>query len=280
MRGFVGVIPVSAYVSRCDAALSQLEAAGLRIPSNSRLRRYRDDLATIASYPGPVQTRSRALIERMLNDGMELLQLLTLLSVLGTRLSQNELDRINSGRPYAADDKDNQDGRNIQFQYFVAATLESCGVAVDLVEPDILAHFRGIPIAMPVKRVRSPKKLVRRVRECDAQCQRAGRDGVAVVDVSRLILREAHYLDVPDDGTAYALLENGEDRLVAEILRGFAAPAALFGVGLYAATPAIVAKKEIVTLSHFSFHPLRGASVARKELLQSLTSALSAALQS
>jgi hypothetical protein len=85
--------------------------------------------------------------------------------------------------------------RDIQFQLYVAAVLRRARFEVRNQEPDvgvIVGHHR---LAVACKRIRSPKKLVTRVKEGIQQIKRTGLQGWVALDLT-LLAAEPHELPV------------------------------------------------------------------------------------
>jgi len=74
------------------------------------------------------------------------------------------LRRSLGGAPLPAEESDSR-ARDAQFELYVAAVCRQAGVSVELAEPDAIVTTAGVRFGVAAKRVRSPNKVVVRVKE-------------------------------------------------------------------------------------------------------------------
>ena len=98
-----------------------------------------------------------------------------------------------SGAPVPSADR-NQNPRNLQFQYFLAAQLAHSGFTISLEEPDAVFVHENSNLGIAAKRPVSPRQLVRRVREGVTQLERTHNTGFIAVSLDRLLKPSDPYL--------------------------------------------------------------------------------------
>lgn len=121
------------------------------------------------------------------------------------------------------------DGRDTQFECFVAAVVSLGGAAVRFEEPDLLVTHGGETIAIAAKRPRSQKAAVRNVRKAIKQVAESALPGVVVVDFSTA-LHHGEYVqaDGIEDGRAH--VRRSTDEAIADIANQVGAVALDSGV--------------------------------------------------
>jgi hypothetical protein len=83
------------------------------------------------------------------------------------------------------DDREQSNGRNTQFELFVAAICQAAGfIPVDYREPDITCAVQGGHIGIAAKRIKSENQVKKRIPEAAKQIQRSGQSGVIALDTS------------------------------------------------------------------------------------------------
>jgi hypothetical protein len=195
-------------------------------------------------------TRTIRDVLRTLHAGIELIQLLTALNpTMVDRVPGAHIQQILSGKYYGPDERKKTTARDLQFQYFAQATLESCGIHTQSSEPDFLASVGSVCFGVAVKRISSPKKLRSRVRSADHQATRAGCRGFLFADVSRLAVGKTPLVEVDSDEMGMRLLEAQQDRIVADVLAVNVDN--VIGCIAYVSVPVIVGRAEPGTLTRF-----------------------------
>lgn len=97
------------------------------------------------------------------------------------------------GAPVPSADR-NQNPRNLQFQYFLAAQLAHSGFTVTLEEPDAMFVHEDTKLGIAAKRLVSSRQLTRRVREGIKQLQKTQSTGFIAVSLDRLLKMSDPYL--------------------------------------------------------------------------------------
>ena len=103
------------------------------------------------------------------------------------------LPELLSGAPVPNADR-NQNPRNLQFQYVLAAQLAHSGFTITLEEPDAMFVHENTKLGIAAKRPVSSRQLTRRVREGIKQLQKTQSIGFIAVSLDRLLKVSDPYL--------------------------------------------------------------------------------------
>ncbi len=115
----------------------------------------------------------------------ELRQLVTIVDGLGELAALRTVFRRLLEGPYGTlFSRVRDQGRDVQFELFVAAKLALGGLTVSLEEPDIAVQVAGQRIPIAAKRPRSPRGIKSALRGGCHQVARAGAKGFVAVDAS------------------------------------------------------------------------------------------------
>jgi len=124
------------------------------------------------------------------------------------------------------------DGRDIQFECFVAAVLELSGLAVAFEEPDLLLTAGGQTVAIAAKRPRSRRSILKNLQRGISQVRRSGSPGLVALDLSTA-LHHGDCINTNDVRGGALLLREATDSAVAELIprvRSNAQSSDVFGI--------------------------------------------------
>jgi len=121
------------------------------------------------SNPHRARSDFKALVKRMLHDSV---------------LPQN--------------DRQESEGRDSQFELFIAAICQSAGlIPVDYEEPDVTCTVQGIKFGIAAKRLKSITNLDKRVRKAAQQIERANQPGIVALDTCIALNRDNERITTP-----------------------------------------------------------------------------------
>jgi hypothetical protein len=95
------------------------------------------------------------------------------------------LDRLLSDSVLPQDDRKESEGRDAQFELYIAALCQNAGLSpVAYEEPDVTCMVDGIKFGVAAKRIKSLSQLEKHVRKGAKQIQRSGLPGVVALELS------------------------------------------------------------------------------------------------
>jgi hypothetical protein len=95
----------------------------------------------------------------------------------------NLLKKIVSDSPLPQHDREHSPGRDAAFELYVGAACQSAQFSpVNFEEPDVTCMWEGTKYAIPAKRIKNEKKIVRRVREATDQIRKCGLPGIIALE--------------------------------------------------------------------------------------------------
>ncbi len=163
--------------------IASIEAAGVRVPPSSRLKRMHDLLVADEGMIEPSDPEFETALEA--ERDMQLLAFV--FDQLAAAEPNDEYRRLvkkvvdDSVLPNH--DRTQSVGRNAAFELFVGAICTSAQMlSVAWEEPDVTCVFDGIKYAFAAKRLKSVNSLLARVRKAVEQIDRSGLPGVIALD--------------------------------------------------------------------------------------------------
>src|SRR6266850_2827534 len=121
----------------------------------------------------------------------ELQELETIITELGSpdvlAMWRHKFDVLFSGHVFPEGDKAGTPARDMQFELYFPAWCRRAAFITRCDEPDVIIQDGDVELAAAIKRVKSEKKLLRRIREADEQICHSTKQGVVVVDISHLV---------------------------------------------------------------------------------------------
>jgi len=103
---------------------------------------------------------------------------------------RHQIQTALGGAELEEDDK-NTGSRNLLFEIFVAAVLSACDFVVRPREPDLQVWIATNWTSVACKRIASPRKIRRRIKEAVDQIGRCGRPGIVACNLDRVLLETA-----------------------------------------------------------------------------------------
>lgn len=176
-------LPWAAVVEHAREVIDGFAKLGLTPHPQSRVARY----VELLDHPPPIDERSVDIsLYPFLHYRIDVRMLRTILRQLGDNQEFRPLlSELLSG-PQLRQRREKSSVRDLQFQLYLAAVLHRAGLTVVNEEPDIGVNIGCRRFAIAVKRVRSPKKLLVRVKEGIEQIRRSGRQGWVALDLTLL----------------------------------------------------------------------------------------------
>jgi hypothetical protein len=162
--------------------LNSFESAGIRVAPSSRLARMNKIFAAsgfIASNHPDFEIAIEA--ERDLQ----------LLGFAFDQFAEYErttpfvelLKKIVSDSPLPQHDREHSPGRDAAFELYVGAVCQSAQLLpINFEEPDVTFLWQGTKYAIPAKRIKNEKKIVRRIREATDQIRKCGLPGIVAIE--------------------------------------------------------------------------------------------------
>jgi len=89
-----------------------------------------------------------------------------------------------SGSNLPESEKSKTQARDRQFEFYIAALCKRSGLVVQLAEPDIILKHPVMEFCIAAKRIKSPNKLRRRIREAVRQIALVAVDGIICLDLT------------------------------------------------------------------------------------------------
>lgn len=197
--------------------ISYIEGSGLSVHPGSRLRVYEgvfEDCWSSASQDCPTESVA-------LRESMQFLHIARLLRTHDSTLLRDKLSSALGGAPIAADDANGSKARSDQAELYLAALLLTCGLTVELAEPDLVVTVRdGTTVPVAIKRPRSEQKVQSNLRKAARQIDRSGRPGIIALDLSFIErVEKPIYISEPDHRQTLArILLDGYAQENAEML--------------------------------------------------------------
>jgi hypothetical protein len=106
-------------------------------------------------------------------------------------------------------------GRDMQCELYVEAIAQRAGLAPRFQEPpDLVCNFKGDPIAIAVKRLKSWDALRTRVKSAANQIREAGIPGFIALDASRALNKENAYIPTAISGAKRTALLHQRELLI------------------------------------------------------------------
>jgi hypothetical protein len=241
----------SDYLASIDRLLEQLAARGVAVDSGSRLLRYREQIGELDR--GLAANDGRFRFGTGLNALFETRTLVVALTTLIDQLSDPVLKRTLKGQVSMVTESD-ATARNWQFQLFATALFKRAGATVTVAEPDCVVQWPGCRLGLAAKRLTSSTQVVRRLKEAEDQLRRAELDGVAVIDVSRIVNPSHKFLAPPDEVRAAELVGKVLDRSIPAINAGLrlSANSRMLAYVLVASLPTAWNKSQMGTTTQFN----------------------------
>lgn len=182
----------SHILAELTSARATIRDAGVRLASGNRLDVYIRAAETEVAFdltdgalPSGRKPPSRKLLHQLAADGR---QLALAARELGRQPAvpgwADKMQIAVGGSLFPQSDREAR-ARNTQFELFLAGCFRRAGYAIELEEPDFVVHPGAIAFA--AKRVRSPRKLQRNLRQASSQIVRSGKRGVIAIDLSVLV---------------------------------------------------------------------------------------------
>jgi hypothetical protein len=100
-----------------------------------------------------------------------------------------------SGHPDPAMDSASARGRDKEFEWFVAAVLRRCGLAVAIAEPDVLIRFGDGVRSVAAKRLTSRKQINSNAKRASDQILKVGYPGYIFLEVTRYLDPEFQFME-------------------------------------------------------------------------------------
>lgn len=176
-------------LAQSHSVIDRLTAAGVRVPSGSRLHSYVK--AFEAALPHAYSKRPDDLLRvchRALAELHDFDQIATTLcsapEIQGWR--ERVVEALGGGI-LRTDEKRHIRARDTQFELAVAAFLRRKGCEIEFAEPDIVATAHGVTFAIAAKRPRSRRNLDNVIRDAGNQLLRGGVNGLVAVDTSVIV---------------------------------------------------------------------------------------------
>lgn len=92
-----------------------------------------------------------------------------------------------SGNLHPEHDQASSRARDREFELFVATVCRRSGLPTTLGEPDVIVEYEGAAVSLAAKRLSSAKRIVANLRRAEEQITAAGRPGLVVADVTRIL---------------------------------------------------------------------------------------------
>lgn len=163
--------------------VASIEAAGVRVPPGSRLKRMHDLLVADGDVIRPDDPEFEPVLEA--ERDMQLLAFV--FDQLGSRHQEAPygelLKKLIDDSILPRHDRTQSVGRNSAFELFVGAICTSAQLLpVEWEEPDVTVTLAGTKYGFAAKRVKSVKTLEARVRKAVELIERSGMPGLIVLD--------------------------------------------------------------------------------------------------
>lgn len=202
---------------RYERALHRLRALGVKIAPDSRLERYRHEIAANV-FAEEVGVLGISPLGRMrevvaIAEAFEIIAITSRLPPVPTTSMWERLRILQKG----AEDPDSEShaaGRDAQFELWVWATMDVNGVKVELGTPDLRVQTPHGLLHVEAKRLTSSGSFESRVRDAVGTLKRAGGRGLILAGVDQVIRPRGTILSAPSQASM-------GDR-VTELLRGIA----------------------------------------------------------
>lgn len=162
--------------------LSQLTNLGVCVPQGNRLQRAKQFIEEI-NVPGfTLRPEDEALQRRIIDANLSIYEqyVITQCFVACNRKIEErikfKLQVMLGGADKEGEDR-NSKARDTQFELYVASNFMMGGVPIKFGEPDLHIYYGDELVGVAIKRLKSPQKLIRRVKEAVKQIVKSGRRG-------------------------------------------------------------------------------------------------------
>jgi hypothetical protein len=194
------------FLKLIDEVRNCVKEAGLRLNESSRLEMYRKYILRTRQSDGAMSANSEnfAVCHRLFLEVPQLALVCRELSrppaVAGW---ESKMEIVLAGGLTPESEADTA-ARDAQLELLLAAALRKGGAEVALAEPDVIVAFEDLKLGIAAKRITSPKKANRRLREARNQIERANIDGIVALDISAAF-DTGNYVETDDTKYCIAL---------------------------------------------------------------------------
>lgn len=201
----IGAAGSGSILRSADHALQRFRAIGIPIPSPCRLESAREIVERF--HRDPTDQPDRLLLGEATRTIFEFYYIARASggeSGVADRRLRDTLGNALSG-PLDPREEDDETARprNTQLELFVGAWLTSGGAPIRQGEPDLLLQMEDTWHGIAVKRVRSRRKLITRVREAAEQVKRRTGTGMVAIGVDAFVEDVPTGLEPPEAGRSF-----------------------------------------------------------------------------
>ena len=200
-------------LDRYTRALAQMKAWGVRVSSESRLSKYRDNLARLIPLQGSPVTQD--VFHKWQFDMREIDEVIAIVESLDDPPRPAALERLGAmcGGSVHPDEGPLSPSRDLQWELYLRALLVKAEIQVVFGEPDLLATVDGQSIPIEAKRPKSEARLDDRIRKAVSQISATRSPGVVALSVDRVLSEGLGVLS----GPSLELLEHDVSRRVKDL---------------------------------------------------------------
>lgn len=193
----------SGAIAAADYALSRFAQLGLDLPAENRLVRAQRLLGEVNALKVPLTPDLPANFRRATEAQWTVFDFYLVARSLGRDCGAEVLAKV--GTALGGSDLPEQDqnhlARNTEFELVVAAFLTMGSIPVVLDEPDLAIATDLGTLGVAAKRVQTPRKIRRRMREAAKQIERSKRAGLVAINVDSVLLQLEPVGDAGEKGS-------------------------------------------------------------------------------
>jgi hypothetical protein len=186
------IVDPKIWRSQITKLQSLLRDVGIEIPPGSRIRAF--EAANEAFIAEEITTASLddTRLHALLSGARDVSELYGAAELLLPSADKELLHRFRVALGgYVLPSDINRLARTAQFELYTASMLCRAGMAVAFAEPDLVALWRGVELAVACKRIESARQYRKRLKEGTEQVERSGLRGIVAVSFD--YIRSEHY---------------------------------------------------------------------------------------